>query len=510
LKTILIDGQNLTIGQVTEIAKGKAKLDINPDAHGKIDRSREYIEKILDDGKPHYGINTGFGDFASVRVSKEDLKQLQVNLVRSHSVGVGELLPIPIVRAMMVLRANTLCRGCSGVRRSVIETIIKMVNEGVHPIVPSKGSVGASGDLAPLSHIALSLIGEGESEYKGKVYTGGEALKLAGIEPVQLMEKEGLALINGTQFMAGIGCIAAEEISRLITVADIAGSLSIEVLMGTDQAFLDIIQQERPHKGQIDSARNVLACLKDSSIVQSHKDCSKVQDAYSLRCIPPVHGAAREGLRFAESVFTTEINSSVDNPLVFPDEDIVISGGNFHGAPVALVLETLAVSLSFIANISERRTERMMNHHYSGLPAFLAKNGGLNSGLMIAHYLTAALASENKVLCHPACCDTIPTSAGQEDHVSMGSISATKLLKILENTWTILGVEILSATQAMEFMDPIRMGKGFRVVYEIIRNQIPPLEKDRPLRQDILKVTDIIRHEEFLRKVEEKTGAFSG
>jgi histidine ammonia-lyase len=501
---IFINGRDLTIEQVCRTAGGNVKIEISPDAHEKIDKSRDFIEKILDDGELHYGINTGFGNFASIRVSRENLKQLQVNLIRSHSTGVGKPLSTEVVRGMMLLRANTLCRGCSGVRRSVIQTLVEMLNSGVHPVVPSRGSVGASGDLAPLAHIALSMIGEGESEYRGEILPGGEALARAGIKPVELMEKEGLALINGTQLMAGIGCIAAGQMAQMLDTADALASLTVEVLMGTDQSFRPEIQKERPHKGQIESAENIFSLLKGSKIVESHRECGKVQDAYSLRCIPTVHGAAREGIRFAGSILSTEINSSVDNPLVFPDQEVVLSGGNFHGAPVALVLETMAVSLSFIANISERRIERLLNPHYSGLPAFLATEGGLNSGFMIAQYTAAALASENKVLCHPACCDTIPTSAGQEDHVSMGSISALKLLDILDNTWNILAIEALCGAQAVEFRRPLELGATTRMIYDEIRKVIPPLDQDRVIGSDIKKAFKLIKHEGFVKKIREK------
>lgn len=510
METIYIDGENLTTSQVVKVARDFVPVEISPEAYSRIDESRAFVEKILDDGKTYYGLNTGFGDFATVRISPGDQRKLQVNLVRSHSAGVGEPLPTEVVRAMMVLRANALCRGHSGIRRKVIEAILKMLNAGVHPVVPSRGSVGASGDLAPLAHIALVLIGEGKAEYKGEVVDGTKALKEAGIEPVQLLEKEGLALINGTQLMSGISCIAIEETIKLLKTADLVGALTVEVLLGTDRSFLPIIQKARPHRGQIESAHNVLLALKDSEIVKSHRDCEKVQDAYSLRCIPAVHGAAREGLRFLKDITRVEINSSVDNPLIFVNEQMVLSGGNFHGAPIALALETLAVSLSFISNISERRTERMVNRHYSGLPAFLAREGGLNSGLMLAQYSAAALASENKILCHPACCDTIPTSAGQEDHVSMGSISGLKLLKILENTWTILAIEALCACEAMEYRKDKKPGVGTGAVYSKLRKKISPRNRDRTLSSDIETACAVIRHAGFIMEIEEEIGKLEG
>lgn len=508
MKTILIDGQSLTIAQVCRAATHNAPVEIDPSAFTRIDESRAFVERILQDGKAYYGINTGFGAFENVRIPPHDLKQLQVNLVRSHSAGVGEPLPAPVVRAMLLLRANALCRGNSGVRRSVIDAMLAMLNRGIHPVIPSRGSVGASGDLAPLAHMTLALIGEGDVEWGGRIMPAAEAFQEAGLAPVGLLEKEGLALINGTQMMTGIGCIAAGDARNLLKAADSIGALSLEVLNGTDTAFIPQVHEARPHRGQVETARNMAALLSGSEIVQSHRGCSKVQDAYSLRCIPAVHGAARESLRFACEILSTEINSSVDNPLLFPGDGLVVSGGNFHGAPVALALETLTLGLSFIANISERRVERMVNRHYSGLPPFLARDGGLNSGLMIAHYTAAALASENKVLCHPACCDTIPTSAGQEDHVSMGSISALKLLKVLENTWNILAVEALTACEAMEHRLPLKPGAGSGLVYRQVRDMIPPLKEDRFIGKDISKTLEVIRNEGFTGLIEEKTGIF--
>lgn len=504
MKKIYLDGETLTIEAVHRAAREYAPVELTPEALDKIEQSRRFVEKILDDGKLHYGINTGFGDFQNVRISPENLRKLQINLIRSHSCGVGEPLPTDMVRAMMILRANALCRGNSGVRTETVQLLLDMLNRKVHPIVPSRGSVGASGDLAPLAHIALSMIGEGKSEYNGEILPGDEALQKAGLSPLEPLEKEGLALINGTQMMAGIGCLCLYDMEKLLLVADAAGAMSVEVLMGTDQSFIPIIQEARPHKGQVKTGENMSRMLAGSEIVKSHKNCSKVQDAYSLRCIPAVHGAAREGARFAREILSVEINSSVDNPLVFPDEELVVSGGNFHGAPAALALETMALGLSFIANISERRTERIVNRHYNnGLPPFLAPEGGLQSGFMIAQYASAALASENKVLCHPACCDTIPTSAGQEDHVSMGSVSALKLMKILDNTVKIIAVETLCAAEAMEYRKPLKPGEITGAVYEKVREIIPPLQEDRPLSGDIEKVSELIKHAGFIMGIEE-------
>ncbi|MFP4496656.1 MAG: histidine ammonia-lyase [Vulcanimicrobiota bacterium] len=506
MNRIYIDGNHLTIEEVHQASLGGAYVEIHESALEPIEKSRKFLEEKLKEDRAHYGINTGFGDFAGVRISHQDLARLQINLVRSHSAGVGEKLPVEVVRAMMVLRANALCRGNSGVRREVIETLLEMYNKRIYPVVPSRGSVGASGDLAPLAHIALAMIGEGEVEYAGEIVPAREALVQNQITPVILQEKEGLALINGTQLMTAIGCIALAQMERLMKTADALAALTVEVLLGTDKSFIPQIQQARPHQGQIDTAENMLKLLKNSEIIESHRNCKKVQDPYSLRCIPAVHGAVRESMEFARKIFTTEINSSVDNPLLFPDEDLIVSGGNFHGAPVAIALESLAVALSFTANISERRTERMVNHHYSDLPPFLTRDGGLNSGFMIAQYTAAALASENKVLCHPACCDTIPTSAGQEDHVSMGSISALKLKQILENTWHVLAVEALCAAQAREFHEGKECGEGTRVVFESIRQKVPFMAVDRAVGKDILTVLSIIKDEGFMNNIEEKTG----
>ncbi|MCD4783541.1 MAG: histidine ammonia-lyase [Candidatus Eremiobacteraeota bacterium] len=501
---IRIDGDNLTPEMVHKVARNYIYVEIDESAIKKIEESRDFIEKILTEKKTHYGINTGFGAFESIRIPPEDLQKLQVNLIRSHSAGVGEPLPTDVVRAMMLLRANALCRGHSGVRLEIVRLLVDMLNKCVHPVVPSRGSVGASGDLAPLAHIALSMIGEGKSEYRGEILPGGEALQRAGLKPAILCEKEGLALINGTQMMAGIGTLILRDMEKLILVADAAGALSTEVLMGTDRAFIPEIQEVRPHMGQIESAGNLLKFTEGSEMIKSHGNCPRIQDAYSIRCIPAVHGASRESCKFARRILCVEINSSVDNPLVFPDIQQIVSGGNFHGAPVALVLESMALGLAFIANISERRIERMVNHHYSnGLPPFLSPEAGLQSGMMIAHYTAAALASENKVLCHPACCDTIPTSAGQEDCVSMGSISALKLMNIFNNTVNIVAIELLCASEAVEHRSPHQPGRITGIIYQKIRNEIQPLSCDRPLSEDIEKVAELIKHEGFIGEIEE-------
>ncbi|MCE1248570.1 MAG: histidine ammonia-lyase [Firmicutes bacterium] len=496
---IKLDGKNLTIEEVAKVARHMEPVALSEEAYAQIEKSRSYIEAILEGEELHYGINTGFGAFQDVKVSKEDLSQLQINLIRSHSVGVGEPLSTDVVRAMMVTRANALCRGNSGVRLSTVSILINMLNKGVHPVVPSRGSVGASGDLCPLSHIAMSMMGEGKSEFGGEIMDGGTALKKAGIMPLVPAAKEGLALINGTQLMAGIGSLALYDAKNLINIADVAGAMAIEVLLGTDGAFADEISRARPHKGQSETAANLRRILTGSEITKSHRDCGKVQDAYSLRCMPQVHGAARETARFAEEILSVEINSSVDNPLIFPESDMIISGGNFHGAPVAIVLESLALGLQFLSNMSERRIERMVNSHYSsGLPAFLSPHAGLQSGFMIAQYAAAAMVSENKVLCHPACCDTIPTSAGQEDVVSMGSISALKLLKILDHTRKVLAIELLASCEAMEYRKPLKPAPVTGKTYEMIREISPRLTEDRSLSIDIEKVDELLKNEGFI------------
>lgn len=427
---VQLDGRSLNLEVLEEIARGR-QVAIASEVEDKVRRSRQVVDQTLAEGRTIYGINTGFGRLSSVRIAPEQVRDLQRNLIRSHSAGVGRLLRDEVVRAMMVLRINSLVQGYSGVRLRLVAALADMVNAEIYPLVPSRGSVGASGDLAPLAHIALGLMGEGRSRYRGVECETAEALSQAGLSPVTFEAKEALALINGTQLMTAVGGLALNRAQRLLKSADIVAGMSIEALMGTDAVFYDAIHRARPHPGQLAVADNLRQCLGGSALVESHRDCPKVQDPYSLRCVPQVHGAAREGWRWAAGVLELEMNSATDNPVVLPDENRILSGGNFHGAPVALALDAAAIALSYVGNISERRCDKLLNPDESGLPAFLTREQGLNSGLMLVQYVSAALVNENKILCHPASSDTIPTSAGHEDHVSMGPASAYKLERLL-------------------------------------------------------------------------------
>ncbi len=500
--TIKIDGNNLDPEDVKSVSRDLEKVELVEGCKEGIEVSRHIVENKLDSDENIYGINTGFGDLANVKIDKKKTEELQENLIRSHASGVGNPLDEEIVRGTMLLRANTLAKGYSGVRPIVIEILLDMLNEGVHPIVPAKGSVGASGDLAPLAHMSLVLLGEGEAIYNDKRLSGGEALKKADIDPIKLEAKEGLALLNGTQVMTAIGALALQDGKRLLKAAQIASAMSLEALMGTSAVFDERIHDVRPHRGQIKCAKNLRELTRDSEIMDSHRECDKVQDPYTLRCMPQVYGAAKDALRYVEKVLKIEMNSVTDNPLVFPDGDI-ISGGNFHGQPVALALDFLSMAISEIGNISERTTDKLMYEEESGLPRFLTPEGGLNSGFMIAQYTAASLVSENKVLSHPACVDSIPTSAGQEDHVSMGTISARHAREIVENVQYTVAIELISAAQALEFHD-IKPGLGVKAAYRYIRKYIDPLEKDRSLHPDIKRVTDLIKDGKLVKEVEEE------
>ena len=433
-----------------------------------------------------YGVDTGFGNFADVVIPREQLRQLQLNLVRSHSAGVGEPLGEAETRALMLLRANVLARGFSGVRVLTLELLLEMLNRGVLPLIPSQGSVGASGDLAPLAHLALSLVGEGYCRSTGGAcMPSAEALAAAGLRPVALEAKEGLALINGTQLMTALGGLALAELERLARAADVIGALTLDALKGTDVAFDPRIHAERPHPGQAASARNLRRLLAGSAIRESHRDCGKVQDAYSLRCMPQVHGAARDALAYVSSVIAVEMNAATDNPMVFADTGELLSGGNFHGEPVAIACDVMAIAAAEIGAISERRTERLVNPALSGLPAFLTRQGGLESGLMIAHVTAAALASENKGLCHPASVDSIPTSANKEDHVSMGVTAARKAARVVANTRRILAVELLAACQALDLLAPLASSPALEAARSRARKDVPARAFDRMLAPEI-------------------------
>ncbi|HSB61032.1 MAG TPA: histidine ammonia-lyase [Vicinamibacteria bacterium] len=482
---VLLDGRHLDLQALESVARRGAPVAIAPAARDAVARARRVVDEALARGAVVYGVTTGFGNFADVHVPAERLRDLQLNLVRSHAAGVGEALGEAETRALMVLRANVLAKGYSGIRPQTLDLLVALLNRRVHPVVPSQGSVGASGDLAPLAHLALALVGEGESVHEGRRRPSAEALHAAGLEPVVLEAKEGLALINGTQLIAAVGGLALAEARRLARTADVAGALSLDALKGTDVAFDPRIQEARPHPGQAASARNLRRLLAGSPIRESHRDCGRVQDAYSLRCIPQVHGAARDALAYVAATWDVEMNAATDNPMVFADTGELLSGGNFHGEPVAIAADVMAIAVAELGAISERRIERLVNPALSDLPAFLAREGGLQSGLMLAQVTAAALASENKALAHPASVDSIPTSANKEDHVSMGAAGARKAARVVANTRHILAVELLAACQALEFLKPLVTSPALRAAYEAVRRRVPPHDRDRVLGPDI-------------------------
>lgn len=506
-------GQPISIEDIEQVARKGRPVALCPQARKKVQQSRDAIERIVTGGNdaPNvYGVNTGFGALSETRIDVNDIQKLQQNLVRSHACALGPLLDIPSVRTMMILRAQVLALGHSGVRVQLVDLLIEMLNRQVHPRIPSQGSVGASGDLAPLAHLALVLQGEGTALVQGKWIDGAQALRQVGLEPTLLQAKEGLALINGTQMMAALGSMALVEINYLARCADIAGAMSLEALKGSLRPFDDRIMQVRAHPGQGDVAYNLRALLSNSEIMTSHAHCHKVQDPYSLRCMPQVHGASRDALGWAKGVVQTELNSVTDNPLVFVQPDgsaDLISGGNFHGQPLALALDLAALAVAEFANISERRVEQLVNPALStGLTPFLAPNSGLDSGMMIAQVASASLVSENKVLAHPASVDSIPSSAGREDHVSMGSVSARKLLQVVENVWNCLGIEVLCASFGLDQRAPLAPGKGVHKAHEVVRQVVPPLESDRILHHDIENVVKLLRDGSVLEAVQQCVG----
>lgn len=509
MKEFSLTGKNLSIEDLALIAKakpGQVKLSINEDSLKRMYASREIILNIVKKGKPVYGINTGFGALASKQIATEDLEQLQYNLIRSHCTGVGKPFNRDVTRAIMLSRANCLIQGYSGVTPETILLLLDFINHGIHPVIPEKGSVGASGDLAPLSHVALALIGEGEVEYQGKIMRSDFAIGQIGKTPAKLGAKDGLALINGTSVMLALGSLALVEAKRIVKHADIISCLTLDAVRGTATAFDERISFLKPQPGQVDVSKNLLKLIKGSEIVHSHPEDGKVQDPYSLRCIPQVHGACRQTIRHAEEVLNIELNSVTDNPLVFIETGDVISGGNFHGEALALCMDYLAMGLSEICNIAERRVEKMMNPHFSDLPAFLVKDSGLNSGLMIAHVTMAALASENKYLCHPASVDSIPTSTDKEDHVSMGVTSGRKLHEVVENVQHGLAIELLCNTQGLEFLRPLKTSPSLERVYSVIRRHVQPITQDRTFHQDIAKITQLLQSDELINEVEAVTG----
>ncbi len=506
MKTIILDGEHLTLKQVEEVGEGKAQVKISPSVAKKVKRSRDFIEKALRQGQKIYGVTTGFGLLSDQLIDSSQIETLQRNLLRSHSVGVGPYFDEVTTRAIMLLRANVLAMGYSGVRMEVLKTLVEMLNRGVHPLIPEKGSVGASGDLAPLAHLASVLMGEGEALFNGKRMAGKKAMLRAGIPPLTLKAKEGLALINGTQVMTAVGVLALLRAERLCKVADVVGACTLEALKGTLSAFDTDIQKVRPFPGQLAVSKNFQRLDRDSEIAQSHRFCSKIQDAYSLRCIPQVHGAVREGLSFVRKILEIEVNSATDNPLIFAEKEKILNGGNFHGEPVAFAMDLLGIVVSKLGSISERRIEKLINPALSGLPPFLTKKGGLHSGLMMVQVSAASLASENKVLAHPASVDSIPTSADKEDHVSMGTISARKAMEIVRNVEHILAMELLCATQGLEFLLPLRPGIGVGEAYRVVREKVPPIKGDRRFSEDIGKIQSLIESGELLRRVEQVVG----
>jgi histidine ammonia-lyase len=481
---VLLTGDTLTLEALVAVARRGAKAALAPAARGRVAASRAVIDRAVAEDRVVYGVTTGFGKFADVVIPRDRLAALQLNLVRSHAAGVGEPLPGEVVRALMLLRANCLAKGFSGVRPETLEALLELLNAGIHPVVPSLGSVGASGDLAPLAHLALSLIGEGEVAVLGVRQPAAEALRSAGIAPVTLQAKEGLALINGTQMMTAVGALALARLETLLRAADLVAAMTIDALKGTDAAFDARIQAARPHPGQAASAANLRALLGGSEIRESHRGCHEVQDAYALRCAPQVHGAVRDAGAHARRVLEIEMNAATDNPMVFagpaPGEGELISGGNFHGAPVALVCDHVAAAAADLASISERRTERLVNPALSfGLPAFLVREGGLHSGLMMIHVTAAALVSEGKANAFPASVDSIPTSAGKEDHVSMGPLAARKMARNVELLETVLAIEFLAAAQALDLRRPLRSSPVLEDAHARLRGKVPFWSEDR-------------------------------
>jgi histidine ammonia-lyase len=489
-----------------EVAREHRRVEIGDEARARMRASRAVVERLVADGATVYGVTTGFGDLANVRIEPAQTAEPQRNLVRSHAAGVGEPLPVEVVRAMLLLRANTLAIGLSGVRPELPELLCAMLNAGVHPIIPSRGSVGASGDLAPLAHLALVVIGEGEAIINGGAIPGARALATAGLGPMELRAKEGLALLNGTQLMAGIGALALHDGRRLAASADVVGAMSLEAMEGTGRAFAADLLAARPHHGQLEAGAHLRALLGSSEIGAAHATSAhRVQDAYSLRCMPQVHGAIRGALGELSRVLSVEINSATDNPLVLPGGE-VISGGNFHGEPVAMALDYAAIALTEVASISERRTARLVDAHLSGgLPAFLSDNPGLESGLMIAQYTAAALVNELQTLAHPSSIDTVPTSANQEDHVSMGATSALRVREILDRATTVLAIEALCAAQGLDFRLPLRPGVGVAAAHELVRAAVPHLAADRPPSPDIASVRELVTSGALLSAADEAT-----
>lgn len=495
-KIIIGQGQ-LTMDELLSVARDKRGIELSQEAKDAVDAARKVVDDSVAQKKIIYGLTTGFGKFSDVTISEAETMTLQENLIMSHACGVGDPLPDEVVRAMMLLRINALSVGFSGVRLSTLETLIEMLNNDIIPIIPSKGSLGASGDLVPLAHMSLVLLGMGEAKYQGQVMEGGKAMKMAAITPVKLTAKEGLALINGTQAMCALGALAVSDAKMLMKTADVVAALTMESENGIRDAMDERLHQVRGQEGQIKVAGNMRNLFAGSERIKGQGE-GRVQDAYTFRCIPQIHGASRDAIGFVDGIIGKEINAVTDNPIIFADTGEAISGGNFHGQYMAIGLDLLGISLAELANVSERRIERLVNPALSGLPAFLVQNGGINSGLMIPQYTAAALVSENKILAHPASVDSIPSSANQEDHVSMGMTAARKAREILENTINVLAIEAMCAAQAIDIQPEGKLSPAGSKVYEKIRQVIKPLDKDRVLYSDIQAVADLIRKGEIL------------
>jgi histidine ammonia-lyase len=503
---VRINGTNLSLSLVKSVSVDDVAVALDDGARAQIQAARDVVEHAVASNGRIYGVTTGFGRLKNVKIEPAEAKELQRNLILSHASGVGDPLPRDAARASMLLRAQSLVRGNSGVRIELVEMLLEMLNRGVTPVIPAQGSVGCSGDLAPLAHMALVIIGEGEAWVGGERLKGLAALERAGLKRYTLSFKEGLSLINGTQIMTGIGALALVRAANALKAADICGAMSLEAYMGTDAPFAERINALRPHPGQAHCAANIRRLLEGSAVLASHRDCDRVQDPYSFRCMPVVHGAARDTLRFAENTLDIEINSVTDNPIIFPDDGSLVSNGNFHGGPVGLALDYMAIALTDASSISERRSYKLLEGA-EGLPPFLTERFGLCSGYMLAQYTAAALVSENKTLSAPASIDSIPTSAGQEDHNSMGTISARKLTSVAANYETVVAIELLEAAQALDFRAPLAFGRGTTIAHKLVRERVAHLDGDRNIGDDIQAAIDLVRSGRLVAAVEEQIGA---
>ena len=501
-----IDGTNLSLPVVYGVAANRGTVHLEDKARERVRAARGVVDRAIASNGRIYGVTTGFGRLKNVKIDAAQAMDLQRNLILSHSAGTGAPLDVESARASVLLRAHSLARGHSGVRLELVELLLELLNRGVTPVIPSQGSVGCSGDLAPLAHMALVLIGEGEAWYKDERMPGGAALKAAGLSPLQLSYKEGLSLINGTQIMTAIGALSLVRARQALKCADISGAMTLEAYLGSEGPFVERINALRKHPGQARSADNIRHLLHGSEIMASHRDCDRVQDPYSLRCMPVVHGAGRDTLQYAERVVETEMNSVTDNPIVFPEDGALVSNGNFHGGPVGLALDYLAIALTDVASITERRIYRLLEGN-EGLPPFLSERHGICSGYMLAQYTAAALVSENKTLAVPASVDSIPTSAGQEDHNSMGTIAARQCAAVVANFETVVAIELIEAAQALDFRAPLKPGRGTAIAHRIVRERVPHLDVDRVISADIAAAAELVRSGELVKAVEDVLGA---